>query len=97
MDDQAAFPRVGIGTLIHAIRGNGLDGDLIQWTARCLTDHRVEMVIEGNIVERHRVKAGIPQGTQESPILFPIFNAGLRKRVEEKVTGAEGLSFVDII
>jgi hypothetical protein len=52
------------------------------------------MIIEGNPMERHPVKAGVPQGSPVSPILFAIYTSGLIKWVEEYVSEAEGLSFV---
>jgi hypothetical protein len=53
------------------------------------------MVIDGNVMERHPVEAGIPQGSPVSPILFAIYTSGLIKWVGERVSGIEGLSFVD--
>jgi hypothetical protein len=35
------------------------------------------MVIEGNVMERHPVEAGIPQGSLVSPILYAIYTSGL--------------------
>jgi hypothetical protein len=53
------------------------------------------MVIEGNVMERHLVEAGISQGSPVSPILFAIYTSGLIKWVEMRISGIEGLSFVD--
>jgi hypothetical protein len=53
------------------------------------------MIIEGNAMERHPVEAGVPQGSPVSPILFAIYTSGLIKWVEEYVSEAQGLSFVD--
>jgi hypothetical protein len=46
-------------------------------------------------MERHPVEVGVPQGSPASPILFAIYTSGLSKWVEEYISGAEGLSFVD--
>jgi len=46
-------------------------------------------------MERHPVEAGVPQGSPVSLILFAIYTSGLIKWVEEYVSEAEGLSFVD--
>jgi len=97
MDIKAAFPSVGRGRLIHTMRGKGMDRDLIRWTASFFSDGTVEMEIESNVVERHPVEAGIPQGSPGSPILFAIYTSGLIKCVEERVAGIESLSFVDDI
>jgi len=95
MDIKEAFPSVARGRLIHAIKAEQIDGNHIQWTERFLSDRTVEMVIEGNVLHSHPLEAGIPQGSQVSPILFAIHTAGLMKWVEEGVQGVEGLSFVD--
>jgi hypothetical protein len=63
---KAAFPSVGRGRLVHTMKGKGIDGDLIRWTASFLSDRTVEMAIEGNVMERHPVEAGIPQGSPRS-------------------------------
>jgi hypothetical protein len=94
MDIKAAFPSVGRGRLVHTMKGKGIDGDLIRWTARFLSDWTVQMVIEGNVMERRPVEAGIPQGSPVSPILFASYSSGVIKWVEERVSRTEGFSCV---
>jgi hypothetical protein len=53
------------------------------------------MVIEGNVMEKHPVQAGVVQGSPVSPIIIAINTSGLIQWVEENVSKAEGLSFVD--
>jgi len=72
-----------------------MDGDIIRWTESFLSERTVEMVIDGNAMERHPVEVGFPQGSSESPILFAIYKSGLIEWVEEIVSEAEGLSFID--
>jgi hypothetical protein len=91
---KAAFASVERGRQIQAIRVKGINGDLIQWTASCLTDRTREVVSKGNVMVRQPVEAGSPQGSLVSPILFPICMSGLIKWVEERVSVAESLSFV---
>jgi len=55
----------------------------------------VEMIIEGNAMERHIVGAGVPQGSPVSMIRFAIYTSGLIEWVEEYVSAVQGLSFVD--
>jgi len=53
------------------------------------------MVIDGIVMERHPVELRIPQSSLVSPILFAIYTSELIEWVEERVTGAEGLSCMD--
>jgi len=80
--------------MIHAMNSKRLDGDLVRWTESFLSGRTVEVVIEGNVLQSHPVKAGVPQGSPVSPILFAIHTAGLIKWVDETVQ-AEGLSVID--
>jgi len=59
MDTQAAFPSVAKGRLVHLMKVRQMDGDFIQWTESCLSERTVEMIIEGNTIERHPEKSGI--------------------------------------
>ena len=95
MDITAAFPSVAKGRLVNLMMVRQMDGDLIRWTKSFLSERSVEIVIEGNAMERHPVEAGVLQGLPVSPILFAIYTSGLIKWVEEYVSEAKGLSFVD--
>jgi len=53
------------------------------------------MIIEGNAMERHPVEAWVPQGSPVSQIVFSIYTSELMKWVEEYVSEAAGLSFVE--
>jgi hypothetical protein len=53
------------------------------------------MIIKRNAMEIPPVEAGVPQGSPVSPILFAIYTSGLIKWVEENVSAAQRLSFVD--
>jgi len=83
MDNKAAFPSVAKGRLVNIMKVRQMDGDLIRWTERFLSERTVKMIIEGNAMERHPVEAGVPQGSPMSPILFAIYTSGLNKWVEE--------------
>jgi len=94
MDIKAAFPSAARARLIHAMKAKKIDRDLIPWTESFLSERKVEMVIEGNVLQSHPVEAGGPQGSLVSPILFAIHTAGLITWVEERVQ-AERLSCLD--
>jgi len=60
-DIKEAFPNLSRGRLIHAMKAQKIDGDLIQWTESILIERMVEMVIEGNILQSRCLQAGVPQ------------------------------------
>jgi len=84
MDIMAAFQSVARRRQMHAMKAKQIDGDLIEWTERFLSDRTAEMIIEGNVLHSHPMEAGIPQGSPVSPILFAINTTGLITLVEEK-------------
>lgn len=57
----------------------------------------VQMVIKGNVKERHLVEAGIPHCSLQSFNLFANDTAALMNWVQERVSRDEGLYFVDSI
>jgi hypothetical protein len=79
MDIKAVFPSVGRGRLIHRMSGKGMDGNCMQWTASLRTDRTVAIGIEGNLMVRGLVEAGVPRGDPVSPILFAIYSSQLIK------------------
>jgi hypothetical protein len=95
MDIKAAFQSVAKGRLVNLMRVREMDGYLVRWTESFLLERMVEMIIEGNTMDRHALEAGVPQGSPVSPILFALYTSGLIKSVEQYVSEAEGLSFVD--
>jgi len=95
MDIKAAFPSVAKGRLVNLMKVGQMDGDLVRWTDSFLWERTVDMIIAGNAMERRPVETGVPQGSPVSQILIAIYTSGLIKWVEEYVSEAEGLSFVD--
>jgi len=97
MDIKAAFPSVAKGRLVNLMKVRQMDGDHIRWMESVLSQRTVEMIIEDNAMGRHQVEAVVLQGSPVSPILFAIITSGLIEWVEEYVSEAEGLSFVDYL
>jgi hypothetical protein len=85
MDIKASFPSVSKGRLVNLIKFRQMDGDFIRETESFVSERTVEMIIEGNAMERHPVQAGVLQVSPVSPILFAIYTSGLIKWVEEYV------------
>jgi hypothetical protein len=61
MDIKAAFPRVEKARLVKLVQVRQIDGDLGRCTESFLSETVVEMMIEGNAIERYPVDVGIPQ------------------------------------
>jgi hypothetical protein len=95
LDIKAAFSNVAKGRLANLMKGRQMDEDLIRWLESCLSEGTVEMIIEGKAMERHPGDGGVPQRSPVSPFLFAIFTSGLLKWVEEYISKAKGLSWVD--
>jgi hypothetical protein len=95
MEIKAAFPSMAKEPLVNLMHVRQMDGDLMRRTGSFPLERTVEMVIKGNALERHPVEAGVSQGSPVSPILFVIYTSGQIRLVEECVSEAEGLSFVD--
>jgi hypothetical protein len=77
MDIKAAFPRVAKGRIVNLMKVREIDGNLIRWMETFLLERIVEMIIEGNTMDRHALEAGVPQGSALSLILFEIYISGL--------------------
>jgi len=71
-----------------------MNGDHIQWTESFPSKRMVEIIIQGNTMERHPLEEGVPQGSPVLPMHFVIYSSGLIKWVQEYVSEAEGQIFV---
>jgi hypothetical protein len=59
MDIKAAFRSVAKRRLVNYMKVRQMVGDVIRWTENCLSQRAVEMIIEGNAVERHPGEARV--------------------------------------
>jgi len=90
-DIKAAFPNVAKRRLANSTKVRQMDGNHTRRMESFLLSGTVEMIIEGNPMERHPVEAGVPQGSPVSPILCAINTSGLIKWFKEYVSKAGGL------
>jgi hypothetical protein len=59
IDIKAAIPSMAKGRQVNLMKVRQREGGLMLWMERFLSDRTVEMIIEGNAMERHQVKAGV--------------------------------------
>jgi len=93
MDIMAAFPSVAKERLVNLSKVRKMDGDLVQWTESFLSERTVEMIIEGNSMERHPVEAVVRQASPVSLILFAIHTSGLINWVKSMYQRPRGYPF----
>jgi len=82
MDIKADYPSLAKERIVNLMKVRQMDGDHIQCTESFPSETMLEMVIEGNAMERHVVEAGVLQGSPMSPILFVIDTSGRAQLVE---------------
>jgi hypothetical protein len=95
MDIKAAFPSVAKGRLVNLMNLRQMDEERIRLTESILSERTVEMVIEGNAIERPPLEARVPPGSPVSPSLIALYTLGQTKWVVMYVSKAGELSFVD--
>jgi hypothetical protein len=71
-----------------------MDGDLIRGMESCLLESMLEMILDGNAMERHPVDVGLPQGSPVSLFLIAIYPSGLIQWVKKYISEDKGLSWV---
>lgn len=95
MDVKGAFDHVSRAEMAKRMVELGVDNDLIGWTQCFLTNRWVKLVIDGYANFKHKMEAGIPQGSPVSPILFLIYISGVFSQVETRLPQISCLSFMD--
>ncbi len=73
----------------------GIHDNLIREIQFSLTDKWVEIVIDGYINLKFKMKTGIPQGSPVSPIFFPIYISGVFLEIEKELPNITCPSFID--
>jgi len=75
MDIKATYPSVANGRAVNFMEVRQSNRGLVRWTESFLSERTVEMLIDGNAMEKHPVEAGVQQGSPVSPILFAIYTS----------------------
>jgi len=79
MDIKASFPSMAKGRLVNLMKVRQMEGDVIGWTESFPSERTVEMIIEGNAMDRHPEQVGVSQGSPVSTILFATYTSWLIK------------------
>jgi len=94
LDITAAFPNVAKGRLVNLVKVSQMGRDIKRWTESFLSETMVEIIMEGNAMERYSLEAVVPLGSPVSPIVFVIYISGFITWIKEYVS-AERLTYVD--
>jgi hypothetical protein len=95
MDIKGAFPAVNRACMLHKIRQAKMDENVVQWIDSFMSNHRVEITMNGEPSLAIETNTGLPQGSPVSPLLFLIYIVDLPALIDKEGDGAVGLSFVD--
>lgn len=79
LDVAKAFDKVWHNGLIYKLYGMGLPDRLVLIIQDFLCNRSFRYRVEGTLSEPHRIRAGVPQGSVLSPILFSLFTNDIPK------------------
>jgi hypothetical protein len=90
LDIKGAFDTVDHTRLLATLRDKGFPPWLVRWTRSYLAERTARLFFDGEKSEPFAVKAGVPQGSPLSPILFLLYIASLY----ETLAREQGLAIV---
>ena len=85
LDIKGAFPNVIRQQLVKRLIELKIPGDIIRWVNSFFTDRKVQLIIDGYTCFLKEIKAGLPQGSPISLILFAIYISGFFNYIKEKI------------
>jgi hypothetical protein len=95
LDISGAFDTVNHTRLLDTLRTYGYPGWLVRWVKDWLTGRETTLWFDGQATEPIPVRAGVPQGSPLSPILFILYIASLYKILKDKHPEVSIVGFAD--
>jgi hypothetical protein len=94
LDIKGAFDTVCHPRLLDTLQRMGFPTWVVQWTQSYLSDRTATLLFDDEESEPIPIKAGVPQGSPLSPILFLLYIASLYEALQE-VPGISVVGFAD--
>jgi hypothetical protein len=95
LDIKGAFDTVNHVRLVDTLRRKGFPGWVLRWVQSYLTERSATLVFDGEESELIPIRAGVPQGSPLSPILFILYIATLYEAIEAAHPGVGIIGFAD--
>ena len=97
MDVKGAFDNVSHSALYQTLEHLGFAPSLVSWAKSFTTGRRTTLTFDDEQDSLAPVKAGVPQGSPVSPILFLIYIQPMFEALEAQHPDIDTLSFIDDI